>query len=119
MPLRIGVAASGGQGLDAMVADRFGRAEKFVIVDIDEERGKILKVETHDNPGYSAGSGAGVKAAQKLGDLGVKIYVGPTPGPNAYAALQYLGIKIYTLTGVTVREAVEAVIRNLPEILQS
>lgn len=109
--LRVGVASEG-DTLDSRVADRFGRAPKFVVVDVDAETGEILHVEAHDNPGYTAASGAGVKAAQKLGELGVKVYAGPTPGPNAYAALNYLGIRIVTVTGVTVREAVKAAMRE-------
>ena len=115
MALRIGIPSMETGGLDDMVADRFGRAKVFTIVDVDEETGRVLNVEVHENPGYQAGSGAGVKASQKLGDLGVKVYVGPNPGPNAYAALSYLGIKIVTITGVNVREAVEYALRQLKE----
>lgn len=67
------------------------------------------------NPGAEAASGAGVKAAQALADNGVEVYVGPSPGPNAYATLTALGIKIVTVTGVTVREAVEKALRELAE----
>jgi len=112
MALRIAVPTSGGGGLESMVADRFGRAETFTIVEVTDD-GKIVRVEVHDNPGYKASSGAGVKAAQKLGELRVNVYAGPTPGPNAYAALQYLGIKIVTVTGVTVKEAVEEALKEL------
>lgn len=115
MRVRIAIPTMGGGGLDSMVADRFGRAETITLVEVDEN-GKIVKVEVHENPGYKAGSGAGVKAAQKLGELKADAYVGPTPGPNAYAALQYLGIKVVTLTGVTVKEAVEEALKQLEEL---
>jgi predicted Fe-Mo cluster-binding NifX family protein len=115
MGIRIAIPTHGEGGLDSLVADRFGRAETITVVEVDEN-GRIVKVEVHENPGYKAGSGAGVKAAQKLGELRVNVYVGPTPGPNAYAALQYLGIKIVTLTGITVKEAVEEALKQLEEL---
>ena len=114
MAVRIGIPTEEG-GLEARVADRFGRAPKFTVVDVDENTGEIINVEIHDNPGYAAGSGAGVKAAQKLGDLKVQVYAGPTPGPNAYAALTYLGIKVFTVTGVKVKDAVKMVLENLKQ----
>lgn len=110
--IRIGFATNRG-GLDDTLADRFGRAPTFTIVEVDTETGEVKKVEVVENPGYRAGSGAGVKAAQALGDHGVKVYVGPNPGPNAAAALQYLGIRVITLTGATVREALQRALEEL------
>jgi len=100
-------------GLDDRIYDRFGRAPTFTIVDVDPSTGRILGVDVVRNPGYEAGSGAGVKAAQALGDRRVDVVAGPSPGPNAYAALQYFGIRIVTMIGVTVREALERVLREL------
>jgi len=100
-------------GLDDTLADRFGRAPTFTIVDVDPQTGEVKSVKVVENPGAKAGSGAGVKAAQTLADNGVEIYVGPQPGPNAYAALQHLGIKIITMTGVTVREALQEALKQL------
>ncbi|MCE4600457.1 MAG: NifB/NifX family molybdenum-iron cluster-binding protein [Desulfurococcales archaeon] len=113
MAVRIGIPTEDDKGLDSRVAERFGRAPKFTVVDVDEATGEVLNVEVHDNPGYTAGSGAGVKAAQKLGDLGVRVYAGPTPGPNAYAALSYLGIKVVSVTGVSAREALKIALEEL------
>lgn len=94
-------------GLDDVVASRFGRAPTFTIVEIGED-GEIKSVKVIQNPGHTSGSGAGVKAAQAVADAGAKYYIGPSPGPNAYAALQHLGIKIIgTLVGVPVKEAIE------------
>ena len=99
-------------GLDDALADRFGRAPTFTIVDVDTETGEIKNVEVVENSGFKASSGAGVKAAQALGDRGVKIYVGPQPGPNAYSALQYLGVTVIPATGVTVREALRKALKE-------
>ena len=112
MVVRIAFATGSG-GLDDEIYSRLGRAPTFTIVDVDEKTGEILNVKVIENPGYAAGSGAGVKAAQALGDEKVQVYAGPTPGPNAYAALQYLGIKVVPLTGYKVRDAVKKVLEML------
>lgn len=112
---RIKIAFPTGEkgGLDDTIYDRFGRAPTFTIVEVDTGTGEIVGVEVVQNPGYAAGSGAGVKAAQTLGERGVKIVVGPSPGPNAYAALQYFGIQVIPMTGLRVREALERVLREI------
>ncbi len=108
MPVRVAVAVEEDKGLDSRLSERFGRAPYFLIADVDPEGCKILDYRVVENPGARAGSGAGVKAAQLLGDNQVKVYIGPNPGPNAYAALQALGIRIVVHNGGTAREAVEA-----------
>lgn len=100
-------------GLDDTVYERLGRAPTFTIVDVDSN-GSIRSVEVVENPGYVSGSGAGVKAAQALGDAKVDVYAGPSPGPNAYAALQYLGVKVIPgFIGLRVRDAVGEVLKQL------
>ncbi len=110
--IRIAFATNKG-GLDDFLSDRFGRAPTFTIVDVDEKTGEIKEVKIIENPGPKAGGGAGVRAVQKLIDEKVQIAVGPSPGPNAYMALQQAGIKIYTITGVTVKEALEKLLKEL------
>ncbi|MCE4606339.1 MAG: NifB/NifX family molybdenum-iron cluster-binding protein [Desulfurococcales archaeon] len=105
---------TGKGGLDDVVYDRLGRAPTFSIVEVDDSTGDIKDVKVVGNPGYHAGSGAGVKAAQVLGDNGVNVYSGPNPGPNAYAAIQYLGIKVLTgFIGLKVEDAVKKVLDQL------
>lgn len=110
--IRIGFATEKG-GLDDVIYDRFGRAPTFTIVTVDPSTGEVAEVKVVKNPGAEAGSGAGVKAAQTLADNGVEVYVGPNPGPNAYAALTQLGIRIIVITGVTVREALKKALEEL------
>ncbi len=100
-------------GLDDMLADRFGRAPSFTIVEVDVDTGEVTGVKVVQNPGAMGGGGAGPRAAQLIASEGAQVYAGPSPGPNAYAALQALGIKIYTITGVTVREALEKVLEEI------
>ncbi len=109
--IKIAVASNSG-GLEDMVADRFGRAPTFTVVEVDGNTGEILGVEVVENPGYRAASGAGVRAAETVAATGAKIYAGPQPGPNAYLALQHLGVKVVVVMGVRVKDAV---IRALEE----
>ncbi len=110
---RIAVATQNGNGLDDVVADRFGRAPFFTIVDLDD-KGNIVNVKVVENPGAKAHGGAGVKAVQKLVDEKVEVAVGPSFGPNAKAVLDEVGIKTITTTpGRTVREVVEEVKKKL------
>ncbi len=104
---------TGQGGLDDMIYPRFGRAPTFTIVDVDEATGNIVNVQVVQNPGAIAGSGAGVRAAQALGELRVNVLAGPTPGPNAYAALQYFGIKIVPVMGMRVRDAIKVVLQQI------
>ncbi len=110
--MKIAFATNKG-GLDDQLADRFGRAPTFTIIDVDPSSKNIVDVKIVENPGYRAGSGAGVQAVQKLIDEGVEVVVGPSPGPNAYIALQQSGIKVYSYVGISVREALDKVLEEL------
>ncbi len=110
--MKIAITTNKG-GLDDQIADRFGRAPTFTIVELDDNTLEIKNVYVVENPGSKAGSGAGVRAVQKLVDEKVNIVIGPNPGPNAYIALQQSGIKVYAITGMTAKEALNRVIEEL------
>ncbi len=112
--MRIGFATEGSGGLDAPVSTRFGRCETFTIVEVGGN-GEIRNVKVVRNPGASAASGAGVKAAQKLIDEGVDVAVGGNIGPNSMAVLSEVGIKVVTVSGQnkTVKEALREVLSSL------
>lgn len=111
--MKIAFATNRG-GLDDRLSDRFGRAKTFTVVQIDD-RGNILSIDIIENPGSRASSGAGIKAVQKLVELGVDIAVGPSPGPHASMALRQSGIKHYSLSGLSVKEALTIVLGKLHE----
>ncbi len=112
MVLRIAFATNRG-GLEDIIADRFGRAPTFTIIDVDETTGNIINVRVTENPGSIAGSGAGIRAVQKLIDEKIDIVVAPSPGPNAFMALQQSGIKLYIMPGLSVKEALERVLKEV------
>lgn len=102
---------TGRGGLDDSIFDRFGRAPTFTIVDVIDH--EIRDVKIIENPGYRAGSGAGIRAVQRLVEEKVDVVAGPSPGPNAFMALQQSNIKVIIIVNMRVREAVEHVIKQL------
>jgi len=111
--VKVALATEEPGGLDSRLAERFGRAPTFTVVELDTDTGEVKSVSVIENPGARAASGAGVKAAQAVAEAGATIYAGPNPGPNAYAALQYLGVRVYPITGLTAREALERLLGEL------
>jgi len=106
--MKIAFASSSKGGLDDKVSDQFGRCPTFTIVTV--ESGKIVNVVAVENPGYKAVSGAGIKAVQKLIDEGVDAVVAGNFGPNAEAALYEVGIKVYVMKDLTIKEALDRIL---------
>lgn len=90
------------EGLDQVVEERFGRCAFFAIFDTDS--GKLSFIP---NRAKEASSGAGVKAAQQLIDLGVDLLITGKVGPGALEILNEGGIRMESWIAGTVGEAVE------------
>ncbi|MGE5584394.1 MAG: NifB/NifX family molybdenum-iron cluster-binding protein [Bacillota bacterium] len=100
--MKLAVTAQG-IDLDSPMDPRFGRCQYFVIIDLDTE-----EFEAIANQSLMASGGAGIQSAQFLADRKVDAVITGNVGPNAERALQGAGIKVYTMTSGTVREAVKA-----------
>jgi predicted Fe-Mo cluster-binding NifX family protein len=100
--MRIVISATG-TILDVPVDPRFGRCQYFISVDPD-----TLEYEVMENPGVTAGGGAGVATAQAIAAKGTEAVLTGSCGPNAYQVLAAAGIKV--ITGVTGK--VKDVIQN-------
>lgn len=97
------VSATGGE-LSSPVDPRFGRAQYFVLVDIDSGE----KLAVIDNTGNAAApSGAGIGAAQLVSDHGVEVVITGSVGPNAFQVLTAAKIRVLSGSG-TVGEVVKA-----------
>ena len=101
---------------NSQAADRFARADYFIIYDHDS-----LSFEAIPNTAKTAGSGAGGKAVKILGDLDVDIVLAPELGPKALEALKAFEIKSYQYPKEkTVREVLYMFYeKKLPELLIS
>jgi len=90
-----------GTDLDAQVDPVFGRARYFLLVDSETR-----EVEALENvPGAH---GAGVQAAQIMGDKAVGTVLTGNVGPNAFQGLTAAGIKIYIGAKGTAADALAA-----------
>jgi len=105
---RIVVSSQNQGGLDDMVSPMFGRCPAYTVVDVDLEQNEVKEVTTQTNPAMQAFGGAGIQAAQLVGTLGATAVITGNLGPNAFIALQQLGIKIHAgAFGISVRDAVD------------
>ncbi len=84
-----------GEGLDAPLDERFGRAERFLVVDGDS--GEVL--ETIANPAVTASHGAGTGAATLVQQVGATAVISGRFGPKAFDALHALGVQAWTTSG--------------------
>lgn len=100
--MRIAVTAKE-TSLDSDLDQRFGRARYLIVVDTDTG-----ETESYDNEvNLNAAQGAGIQTAQNVAMLNVEAVLTGHVGPNAFRALSAAGIRVYTGSKGTVREAVE------------
>ena len=94
--VKIGISSTG-QDLESNIDARFGRCPYFLVVEIEDK--EIKSVEAVENIAVQQAGGAGVSAAQIVGDKGVEIVITGNVGPRAFDVLIQLGIKIYQAQG--------------------
>lgn len=92
-----------GNTLDSPIDPRFGRAQKFAIVDTESDA-----IEIVDNTqNLNAVQGAGIQAGETIVRSGVKRVITGHCGPKAFRTLQAAGIEVITGASGTVGETVE------------
>jgi len=94
---------STGDTLDSLMDERFGRARKIIVYDLDY--GSFEVIDNSSN--LSAFQGAGIETARKVVEARVKAVISGHFGPNAVRALQAAGVEIYQALGISVGEAIE------------
>ena len=99
--MKIGISSSG-KDLDAVVDQRFGRCQYFLIVDSD-----TMKLKAISNESTLASGGAGIQAAQIVTKEGVNSVITGNIGPNAFSILQAAGIKVYIGAEGTVKDVID------------
>ncbi len=88
-------------GLDTAVDPRFGRAERFLVVDLWAEK----VIAEQDNGAVNQPGGAGPMASSAVANLGASIVVSGRFGPKAVDALDALGVSHIETDAQTVRDA--------------
>lgn len=92
-----------GNGLDAPLDSRFGRAPKFLIYDM--EAGTFEVIDNQQN--LNAAQGAGIQSAETVVRTGSKVLVTGHCGPKAFRVLSAAGVSIYNTEAATVALALE------------
>lgn len=104
--VRIVISSTPPGGLDSLVDSRFARCAFFTVVDVDD--GKIGDVKVVANTVATVPHGAGIQAVQLVSTLGASIVITGNVGPNAFMALQQIGIQAFSCPPrITVRDAVQ------------
>lgn len=106
--MKIAVTSTG-KNLDSQMDPRFGRCTYFIIADVENNKLKSHKVIK--NLAMDQRGGAGIAAAQVLGNEKVEVIITGDVGPNAFATLNQLGIKMYQAKG-TVKEVINDFIKH-------
>ncbi len=96
--------------MNAQVDPRFGRCEYFLLVDTDS-----MNFEAVKNEGAASVGGAGITAAQQVADKGAGAVITGDVGPSAMSTLTAAGLKIITVAGGTVQDAVEKFLKGEPK----
>ena len=100
--MKIALSTSGND-LSAALDTRFGRAPKFLVLDL--ENGEFEVIDNQQN--LNAAQGAGIQSAETVIRSGAKALVSGHCGPNAFRVLSSAGVKVYNSDAATVAEAVE------------
>ncbi len=112
--MKIAVSATG-KGLDSQMDSRFGRCPNFVIA---EAEGSEIKGSTDlENTATAQAGGAGITAAELVGNQKVDAVIAGSIGPRAFSVLDQLGIDMYAGRPGTVKENVEALMNGKLEKL--
>lgn len=92
------------EGLDATMDERFGRAERFLLV--DAQSGEVI--ELLPNESASEAHGAGIASAAAMGKHNVKAVISGRFGPKAFQALKGMDIEPWMAPyGISAKRAFE------------
>ena len=95
--------STSGEGLDAPLDARFGRAPKFLVYDLQE--GGFAVIDNRQN--LNAAQGAGIQSAETVVRSGAAALVSGHCGPKAFRVLSAAGVKVYASDAPTVAAALE------------
>jgi len=115
----VGIPTFGNKGLNDVMNNRFGRCASFTFVAI--ENNEIVEVRSVANDAQGAMGGAGIQAAQIIGNNGATEVIVGNLGPNASNSLNALNIKIYQAQGgsLTVKELIDLRLSGKLQVLTS
>ena len=89
--MKIALTATG-TDLSSKLDPRFGRAERFLVVDTDNWEVQVVE-NTHNR---NLPRGAGIQAAGAVAQSGARVLVTGNCGPKAFQVLRQAGIEVVT-----------------------
>ena len=105
--MKIAISSSG-EALDSLVDPRFGRCPFFMIAEVENK--KIKNSKAIKNTAMLQGGGAGITAAQIIGNEKVEVVIAISFGPRAFGVLSELDIEMYQGIQGTVEENIQQLI---------
>ena len=102
--MRLAISTEDNKGLESNVSQHFGRCPYFVLVELENEAVKEVKVV--DNP-YFAGHGPG-QVPEFIASLGANVMISGGMGRRANVFFENYGIKTATGASGTVTEALSS-----------
>ncbi|MFX1273688.1 MAG: NifB/NifX family molybdenum-iron cluster-binding protein [Promethearchaeota archaeon] len=115
----VAIPSSGEGGLNESMNPRFGRCPSFTLVTI--ENGEIKEVRGVPNNAANSMGGAGIQAAQTIGNNGAEEVIVGFLGPNAAESLNAMNLKIYQAPNqqLTVKDVVDLYLEGSLQELDS
>jgi len=98
-----------GEDLDADLDPRFGRCQYFMIVKIKGD--EIIGFKAIKNKGLEQGHGAGMAAAETVGESGAQVVISGDFGPKASSVLEQLKIEMRKDSG-KIRDIINRYIKS-------
>jgi predicted Fe-Mo cluster-binding NifX family protein len=92
-----------GEGIEADIDPRFGRAKGFIIY--DDETGKNNYINNEQN--LNAPQGAGIQSAKNIIDSDAEVLLSGNVGPKAFSTLKSADIKIMVGIKGSVQDAID------------
>jgi len=96
--------STAGNGLDASLDPRFGRAARFLVFDTEADTFELVD----NRRAQAAVQGAGTRTVENLVRQGVGCVIGARFGPNAHRALLAAGVRILRTEATTVADALDS-----------
>jgi predicted Fe-Mo cluster-binding NifX family protein len=110
------VVSSPSESLEDNVDSRFGRCKYFLLIETEDKN--IVSHKAFENQGNIQMHGAGIKAAEQVGELKADKLITGNLGPNASNVINQLGIEVYQASG-SIKKAINDLLDNNLEIINS
>lgn len=102
--------SSTGEDINSPIDPKFGRCPFFMLAEVEDK--KIKNSKAIKNTAMLQGGGAGITAAQIIGNEGADAIIAVSFGPRAFGVLSELNIEMYQGIQGTVEENIQQFIEG-------